>query len=1358
MFSVIPYPHRRFPNPPGPSYYSQPQLPNTLPGLGINQQSPSGQQPRGSVPPHDQQHSTQSQGFMSSGAQPYDRDLELQEAREREMEQRRRQDAQDREREQHRTPQQSHAEPITLHQPVAQRSSAHAPNGLLNMAAAGGPGPAAPQNVYNPLGPQFERIPNVVTGPSSNPTQTASAIFAPGSGAPQGVPPVTPGQQPILNVSPKTSFDLWALRSLNRRNHPPFRVHRVRFGRRVYLFPRCPVFADCALEQDALSYLDQVKVQFAPEPHVYNQFLDIMKDFKSQAIDTPGVINRVSQLFRGHSGLIRGFNTFLPPGYRIECSSDGDPNKIRVTTPLGTVVDTLTRSDEAPGPDMTGTEDRGEPRGPYRAGFSDHARADEASDSLLSPSQRVHGLGGYATAAGRGVSPMPAGGVAGEARFGANANLSAHQQEQQGVSQLQAATAVAGESGGPGLSPLVGTATPMGAALGTQGEKRGPVEFNHAISYVNKIKNRFAAQPEIYKQFLEILQTYQRESKPIHDVYKQVTSLFEGAQDLLDDFKQFLPESAAHAKAQANAREAGEMTQLSDVRSGAGYTAAAHQTPRAEQRIPPTGQFTVTPGLSTNGKRKRGDPRQSSAIPAPEYGATTSKNGFTANKRIKPPAAQVNAKYQAPVDAPDVTPSLVPAAPVPWAPTTSTAATPDELQFFERVKKHVGTKQSMTEFLKICNLYSQDLIDRNSLVFRVHNFLGNSPDLFGYFKDFVQFDENDLVIENRARPPTGRVNLNNCRSLGQSYRQIPKRERNKACSGRDDLCNSVLNDDWVSHPTWASEDSGFIAHRKNNHEEALHRIEEERHDYDHHISNVDRSIQILEPLAHSLNLISSEEQPNWQLPPDFAGQSLPIYRKVLAKLYGRDIARQIVTQTYTKPANVIPVILNRCKQIRESWKASQREWEKVWRDQTQRAFWRSLDHQGVNVKVQDKRQFQAKTLQTEIQIKYEEQKRARLGGFRKVPHIQMVQKANDREVIVDASNLLLCYAESQHSVDVPRLYPLVKEFIPTFFGLSRDWFQEKMEEGGILGSSAEDDEDVEMSESSNGSKAAKPKGSDLRKKLLEKKTGKGKGDPEESNASESHPGSPKSAVDAETGTATEDESGEDTISKPWTRHTQEASKGKKYDPNAKYTRNTFNLYGNQSIYCFFRMFLILYERLSNLKNNESAVHETVARAGSTKPSDKLHMNEKRPEDFFSDTSKSANYYAQMLGKLQAIARTPSLDSTDMSNLEEVLRRFYLQTGWMLYTFDKLMSALVRFAIAIASGDSKDNSFRIIDMFNKDRKKRESTQQDELQYRKNSERLIKEGDVYRITYVSGLICYDLLPPIVLLNEVGGLTLQ
>lgn len=34
--------------------------------------------------------------------------------------------------------------------------------------------------------------------------------------------------------------------------------------------------------QDAVSYLDAVKVQFQDQPDVYNRFLDIMKEFKSQ--------------------------------------------------------------------------------------------------------------------------------------------------------------------------------------------------------------------------------------------------------------------------------------------------------------------------------------------------------------------------------------------------------------------------------------------------------------------------------------------------------------------------------------------------------------------------------------------------------------------------------------------------------------------------------------------------------------------------------------------------------------------------------------------------------------------------------------------------------------------------------------------------------------------------------------------------------------------------------------------------------------------------------------------------------------------------------------------------------------------
>lgn len=66
--------------------------------------------------------------------------------------------------------------------------------------------------------------------------------------------------------------------------------------------------------EDALKYLDEVKREFEHNAKVYNEFLDIMKKFKTHAIDTPGVMEHVSKLFRGNNRLILGFNTFLPDG------------------------------------------------------------------------------------------------------------------------------------------------------------------------------------------------------------------------------------------------------------------------------------------------------------------------------------------------------------------------------------------------------------------------------------------------------------------------------------------------------------------------------------------------------------------------------------------------------------------------------------------------------------------------------------------------------------------------------------------------------------------------------------------------------------------------------------------------------------------------------------------------------------------------------------------------------------------------------------------------------------------------------------------------------------------------------------
>lgn len=128
-------------------------------------------------------------------------------------------------------------------------------------------------------------------------------------------------------------------------------------------------------------------------------------------------------------------------------------------------------------------------------------------------------------------------------------------------------------------------------------------------------------------------------------------------------------------------------------------------------------------------------------------------------------------------DQPPASPTLIPALPSPIPPTTSSAATSEELSFFDRAKKAISNKNTFNEFLKLCNLFSQDLVDRTVLVHRARSFIGTNPELMKWFMDFVGYDEKDVIVENKARIPGGRVSLSNCRGLGPSYRLLPKRVR-----------------------------------------------------------------------------------------------------------------------------------------------------------------------------------------------------------------------------------------------------------------------------------------------------------------------------------------------------------------------------------------------------------------------------------------------------------------------------------------------------------------------------------------------------------------------------------------------------
>ncbi|KAL6619882.1 hypothetical protein ACP70R_035021 [Stipagrostis hirtigluma subsp. patula] len=68
---------------------------------------------------------------------------------------------------------------------------------------------------------------------------------------------------------------------------------------------------------DALLYITSVRHKFRDRADKYNEFLEVMRDFKSNRIDTPGVVIRIKTIFEGFPELMIGFNAFLPAGYAI---------------------------------------------------------------------------------------------------------------------------------------------------------------------------------------------------------------------------------------------------------------------------------------------------------------------------------------------------------------------------------------------------------------------------------------------------------------------------------------------------------------------------------------------------------------------------------------------------------------------------------------------------------------------------------------------------------------------------------------------------------------------------------------------------------------------------------------------------------------------------------------------------------------------------------------------------------------------------------------------------------------------------------------------------------------------------------
>ncbi|XP_058419628.1 paired amphipathic helix protein Sin3b isoform X4 [Diceros bicornis minor] len=628
--------------------------------------------------------------------------------------------------------------------------------------------------------------------------------------------------------------------------------------------------------EDALTYLDQVKIRFGSDPATYNGFLEIMKEFKSQSIDTPGVIRRVSQLFQEHPDLIVGFNAFLPLGYRIDIPKNG---KLNVQPPLSSQENSHSHSD----------------------------CAENFKQQMLDKEDK-------------------------------------HQ------------------------VPL----------------ESDSVEFNNAISYVNKIKTRFLDHPEIYRSFLEILHTYQKEQlstkgRPFRgmseeEVFTEVANLFRGQEDLLSEFGQFLPE--------------------------------------AKRSL-----FTGNGPCEVNSVQK----------------SEHEKNLEHSKKRSRPSLLR-------PVSAPAKKKMKLRGTKDLSIAAVGKYGTLQEFSFFDKVRRVLKSQEVYENFLRCIALFNQELVSGSELLQLVSPFLGKFPELFAQFKSFLGVKELSFAPPMNDRSGDGisrEIDYASCKRIGSSYRALPKTYQQPKCSGRTAICKEVLNDTWVSFPSW-SEDSTFVSSKKTPYEEQLHRCEDERFELDVVLETNLATIRVLESVQKKLSRMAPEDQEKFRLDDCLGGTSEVIQRRAIHRIYG-DKAPEIIESLKKNPVTAVPVVLKRLKAKEEEWREAQQGFNKIWREQYEKAYLKSLDHQAVNFKQNDTKALRSKSLLNEIESVYDETLCSRLLKIYRQAQKQLLEYRTEKE-----REKLLCEGRREKGNDPAMELRLkqpseveLEEYYPAFLDMVR---------------------------------------------------------------------------------------------------------------------------------------------------------------------------------------------------------------------------------------------------------------------------------------------------------------------------------
>ncbi|KHJ43994.1 histone deacetylase interacting [Trichuris suis] len=559
-----------------------------------------------------------------------------------------------------------------------------------------------------------------------------------------------------------------------------------------------------------------------------------------------------------------------------------------------------------------------------------------------------------------------------------------------------------------------------------------PPESSSAIAYVNKIKIRFQKNPEVYQQFLDILQAYQKEqldrpadssgrsSMADAQVFSKVAKLFANDKDLLQEFSQFLPDAP--------------LMQLEQPTSDGDFKQLCLRVTRGRRKRTGAPSVAYSETVMTTRKRARG-----AAVQMEQRNVTLEKKN-SSEEAVSCSEQRDRAKE------------------------CSREISFEKYMFIEKLRYTVNNDDAYTGLLCVLKLLNLAYLKPADVQEVFRSYLPNDLDLKEWFRKTTSASPSASssvsvgeAVSNRERIVSNgcpNVDFGRCKQLGVSYRLIPTMYQYPKCTGRTALGKEVLNFKYLSFPILQSEENPTVASKRSPYQETLYTTEDERFEVDMVIAVNRCLIEGLRGAATKMG--GGRTKQRCQLDEALNTRSVTIAQRAL-RLVLNDAWKEFYTCIREYPAGVIPLVLKVLVEKNDEWESNLPSMNRSWYEMNEKSYWKALDYQYMTFKTEDVKSMRTRALLNNVEALFKERLAKAESENKKIPsgpHVVITFPAYTT-AFHDVGDLVIHYVKRQTNINPlnkRRITSIVKLLLPALFHLEPGKLSDTEQELPAVGS------------------------------------------------------------------------------------------------------------------------------------------------------------------------------------------------------------------------------------------------------------------------------------------------------------------